>query len=215
MKRTIPCLVALVGLGAGSLPLLAPSPARATMAASLSLADETVDSRVSGYSGYVTNAGPSNDPGRGVFGITWSESSDDPWTMTAHTHHLNNDGVEADRRHEAPLRTHTPSGDTKEVLLSGRHDFIYKVQVCTTDKSDTSRNKLKGIRLWSRTVSDEGRLLTTNSSYQETKHTNCKKWHEKVECPTGTITSRLKLHYNADKTYTGIQLVCRKVRREG
>ena len=165
---------------------------------------ETVTA-VSGYAGGCTNVGPSGDS-QVENDIAWWETIDAPCKLTAYSHDLNTgerpDGVSS-------TLCGTAEGNKKRVRLDGDSNAIYKVQVCTTD---TKNNRLKGIRLWGRTLDSKNPVkLTTQASPKESKHTNCAKWHTAVECPAGQVASKIRVHHTGHNTFTGIALVCREV----
>lgn len=211
MKHLHALLLAVGLAGSAFLPL----DADANETNTLVLGDPT-DSSVSGYSGWVANAGPPNSNHRGLFSIAWYEEQDDACEAVVRTHDID-EGYVHDVTDSFALSTCHSPGNGKVIELPGSDDYVYKVQVCTTDKDDTSQNELKGLRVWSRTVHHEDPVrLTTNSSFHESTHTNCKKWHQAASCPSGMIAARLKVHYSVDgngwpRAFTGIQLVCREV----
>jgi hypothetical protein len=169
--------------------------------------DETITA-VSGYSGGYKDVGGDGDY-QGLFGIEWWENADDPCKMTGFTHHLNTFDV---KQPSTTIGACSSPGNRKYVNVAGNADNIYKIQVCTTDKSRTNKDKLKGIRVWGRSIEYSKPLkLTTQSTAQEVKHTNCKEWHDAVACPAGQIATRLRVHYNSEYDITGLALICRKV----
>lgn len=112
------------------------------------------------------------------------------------------------------------NGNSKMVSSMGNDKHIYKLSVCTTDKKNSYDNKLKGLRVWSRTLTyknyQPGQTpeLIDEPTAHEALHTNCEVWHTPVACEKGEVATRLRVHYN-DTGHrwwaTGISLVCKKV----
>ena len=119
-------------------------------------------------------------------------------------------------------------GNLKQVSAPGRDQYIYKLNVCTTDKRDSKDNKLKGIRVWSRTVryqdytpGAEPILVDEPSAHEAIHKPHCDRWHQAVACGAGEIATGLRVHYSAGHTplagperdwITGLSLICRKLR---
>jgi hypothetical protein len=111
-------------------------------------------------------------------------------------------------------------GNRKEVSAIANDKFLYKLNACTTDKRKSSDGKLKGIRIWVRTLTykdyKEGRApeLIDEPTPQEAYHTNCAKWHTPVACDPGEVAARLRVHHNDvghRDWVTGLSLICKKV----
>lgn len=163
---------------------------------------------VSGYSGGYKQLERTGDYG-GLSGISWWENTDDPCKLTLQTHHLNLFGL---LEHTALIGNCSTPGNPKDVWVAGNEDNIYKVQVCTTDKTRSNKDKMKGVRFWARSITYTNPLkLTSQATAQEAKHTNCATWHKAVECPNGQVASALRVHYNLLNDITGLALVCRTV----
>lgn len=120
------------------------------------------------------------------------------------------------------------NGNQKGVSTQANDKYAYRLQVCTTDKRDSAENKLKGIRIWSRSLGYKDYkpgaepILTSEPTPQEDSHRpHCDHWHKAVECGAGEIASGLRVHYNNEHhsmtgnerdTITGLALLCRKLR---
>lgn len=199
----------LIGLclAIGAMPL---------QANNLTLIDNSTTTKVSGYAGQFKSVGPTGGF-RGISAIEWWEDRDKPCKLELTTKHFNNgdtnqpeiilDGVTTNL---GTKQCATP-GNRKWIGLSGTDDWIYKVQVCTTDKNQTSKNKLKGIRIWARSVNNRSPLeIISQSANQETKHAHCDKWHTAQACPTGKVASRIRVHHDAsEEQIIGLALECR------
>lgn len=144
----------------------------------------------------------------GLQGISFWEYGDYACSIETNADHFNKVST---RKRDLNLSTVACSKSKKEVLFKGKDDYIYKIQVCTTDKKDASKNKLKGVRIWARTINRGSKITFTNQpSKLEAKRTNCKKWHKQVSCPAGQVANALKVHYE-DNNITGLALDCRDV----
>lgn len=172
-----------------------------------------VDTAVSGYSGHAFVRAQSSTDVQGLKGIEWWESGDMPCKLTAHTTHLNKLGP---KTFSDALGSCSP-GNGKKVKLLGSFDYVYKVQVCTTDKRNSADNRLKGVRIWARTISRTNPVkFTDQATYQEVKHTNCAVWKPAVSCGAGKIAVGVVAHSGEtnsgnNKGFTGLALVCRSV----
>lgn len=153
----------------------------------------------------------------GIHGITWSEDKDKPCDIEVDAKELvsgrrvgdSNTAVVAKDGHFEICKG--SKGNTKEVQFSNSKYYLHGIGICTTDKKDSTENRLKGIRIYPTEVKDDG-TLNRMSNYVQNKHTNCndKYWRTPVYCPTGYIASGLKVHHR-DGYFTGIGLKCRKV----
>src|SRR5947207_2246354 len=152
----------------------------------LTLADDATFTAVSGYAGATKLLGATGGF-RGLAAIEWFEDSDEPCKIRLNSVHVNTGDV---NQPELLLNGTQPRlgkqpcsspGNEKRVGFAGTNNWIHKVQVCTTDKRDSSEDKLKGIRIWPATVNDRSPLaINYGSTAQEDKHTNCEKWRGEV-----------------------------------
>ena len=144
----------------------------------------------------------------GIQGISFWETKDFACSIETNADHFNKVST---RKREFNAYQHACDNSKKEVLFNGKDDYIYKIRVCTTDKKDASKNKLKGVRAWARTINRGSTVtLTDQPTKLEAKRTNCKKWHPAVSCPAGQVANALKVHYDGSNI-TGLALDCRKV----
>jgi len=147
---------------------------------------------------------------RAAYSIKWWEDTDDPCKFEVYNRHLNLGGVKTP---ETSWCGGSP-GNMKWAERRGGDEYITALQVCLTDKNDSTKNKIKGIRVWGRDL-DTG-VLGAQNGPDESTHTNCKKWKNKVTCPSGQIATKIKVHYNeyqftSHGFATGISLGCRDV----
>ncbi|HMH53981.1 MAG TPA: hypothetical protein VK548_27355 [Candidatus Acidoferrum sp.] len=185
----------------------------------LTLADDATFTPVSGYAGATKILGPTGGF-RGLTAIEWWEDSDEPCKIRLDSVNVNTGDV---NQPELVLNGIQPRlgsqpcsspGNRKRVAFAGAANWIHKVQVCTTDKKDSSEDKLKGIRIWPATVNDRSPLsISYGSTAQEDKHTHCEKWRSEVACPQGKIGARLRVHHDGAETKViGLALECRTLR---
>lgn len=192
-------------------------------AQTLILADDAAMTPVSGRAGAQTFIGFS-DTGRAVSGVVWWEDGDEPCKVETARIDLNSgdinrpetrlDGLTNVGSVKLGKKPCTSPGNRKGAGFFGTTNFIYKLQVCTTDKNNTAKNKLKGIRIWPRTIASRSPLrLTDGKTKEEAMHSHCRDWHQTVACPAGKIASRLRVHHdNSETKVIGLALECRTLR---
>jgi hypothetical protein len=179
-------------------------------AQTLTLADDATMTSVSGRAGAQAYIGFS-DTSRAVLGITWWEDRDEPCKIETARIDLNTgdinkpetglDGLTNLSSFKLSKKPCTPSGDRKCAGFSSTDNFIDNIQVCTTNKKKAAKNKLKGIRIWPRTIASRSPLrLTDGKTKEEGKHAHCRDWHRAVACPAGKIASRLPVHHDNSET---------------
>lgn len=167
--------------------------------------------RTSGNAHYISKVLEPSEAGSqyGATSFEWSERSDSPcW---AHLRFLPLDGTlyagKSARLNKCTKHRQSVKKVRTDAVITG-------VQVCLTDKSSSSKNKLKGVRLWGRTVDPETAALgpTNGPAYAERK--NCAQWSRRVNCPTGEVAAKFKVFGASDtsgKHMEGISLGCREV----
>ena len=84
--------------------------------------------------------------------------------------------------------------------------FITSLQICDNGKTGTSK-KLKGLRIWGHKLDAAGRPIQPTGPV-EVKKAQCKKWRQKVSCPTGKIAHSYRSYPYRN---SAIALVCAKV----
>jgi hypothetical protein len=173
--------------------------------------------RVSGDTGKYTKVVGGENEYQAAYSIRWWESSDDPCKFEVYTRHLNNPD-----NFKSPDRSFCKGspGDEKWAERRGKNEYITAIQVCLTDKKDSTRNKVKGVRLWGRTLDVKAAKLGPQNGPDESRHTNCKTWSKKASCPAGQVATKVKVYF---EKYTqgpwehdygfakGIALGCREI----
>lgn len=151
-----------------------------------------------------------------LYAFTRWEDSDDPCKFDAFTRHLNQ---EDDTKVDSTKFCSGSPGNDKTVIRRAKNEYVTAVQVCATDKNESARDKVKGVRLWGRIVDPKTGVLGAENGPAEATHTNCKEWKAKVSCPAGTVASKLKV-YSSRYTWSdagvgkGLALGCRRVVRK-
>lgn len=144
----------------------------------------------------------------GIREISWSEKADKPCKIKAKSYALDH-SISGGTSKTKSICSGS-GGSEKTVKLTTSRHFIRGIAVCTTDKRDSSKNRLKGIRIYPALVSDNGTVTNLNN-YEEVRRTNCpKRFKPAVFCPTGFIASGLRVYHNTD-SFRGVGLRCRRV----
>jgi len=170
------------------------------------------------YENWQTQPGVSSGTAfAGIYKIKWEELSDKPCWMELTPMALNSEMESGLNDPRGPFDKHinlcsnkNKHGNDKSLSVPG---YVKAIAACTTDKKDSAKNRLKGIKLWGATLSKQSPLVVdVPGSPAKVEHTHCKKWHGKVSCPAGYIASGLKIytHYQEDY-FRGLGLKCRKV----
>lgn len=160
------------------------------------------------------NLGQDNDF-QALYAFTWWEDSDDPCKFDAFTRHLNQ---EDNTKVDSTKFCNGSPGNDKTVIRRAKNEYVTAVQVCVTDKNESARDKIKGVRLWGRIVDPKTGVLGAENGPEEVTHTNCKEWKAKVSCPAGTVASKLRV-YSSRYSFSdvgvgkGLALGCRRVVR--
>jgi hypothetical protein len=72
-------------------------------------------------------------------------------------------------------------------------EAVTGVQVCLNDRPSSSAERMKGVRLWGRTVDPQTAALGPTNGPSETKRKHCKDWSPRVNCPTGQVAAKIRL----------------------
>lgn len=144
----------------------------------------------------------------------WSERSDSPCWAALSFSYLNSDGAGVLPLRAELSRCERHRASIKTVSRHAVNEVITGIEVCLTNKSSSSKNRLKGVRLWGRTVDPEtGALGPINGpSHAQRKH--CSKWSGRVNCPAGQVAAKFKVFGVSDsggRHMQGISLGCRAV----
>ncbi|MBX3214190.1 MAG: hypothetical protein KF850_19305 [Labilithrix sp.] len=88
------------------------------------------------------------------------------------------------------------------------------IAICLNDKKNSANERLKGIRLWSRSADLQTKQLGPENGPLETRRNNCVDWTPKVACADDELAAAVRVHfgYDNDNAFArGLQLGCRKV----
>jgi hypothetical protein len=148
-------------------------------------------------------------------GFEWSERSDNPCWFRVLASFREKDAGWTDVNKETSVNSCTKhEASLKTVQFQGSNPrFIRSVQVCTSDKKDGDKNKLKGIRIRSARFDDATSKLIPEEGVESAYRSNCKTWHQEVSCPEGQGATAIHLQKGgqqgyADTSYRGIALQC-------
>jgi len=204
MKQTFIAYASSVVLG---LALLAALPSFA--GDKLTLGTATIPTKISGYIGDKQVA----DVFYGLKKILWEENSDKPCFLSAEGRILS----APDQGKVAQISNCKGSGGNKKIVeLTMDGHYVRGIAACTTDKKDSSDNRLKGIKLYAAEVKSDGKVIALNA-FEKNEHTNCSKWHTAVYCPAGHIANAVYVYSKGgdasgnDGYFTGLGLKCAEV----
>ncbi|MCW5830947.1 MAG: hypothetical protein KIS78_00650 [Labilithrix sp.] len=88
------------------------------------------------------------------------------------------------------------------------------IAICLNDKKNAAKERLKGIRLWSRSADLQTKQLGPENGPLETRRNNCVDWTPKVACAADELAASVRVHFGYDNSNgyaKGLQLGCRKV----
>lgn len=141
--------------------------------------------------------------------VTWWEERNDPCGWKVLTRHLNKKDDPDGTRKLLDGTCQKTGRDDERTIARPSLEAITSIEVCTNGK-DTGKRKIKGLRIWGRTVS-AGKVADNEAGPAEITRANCNSWAaKKVSCPQGQVAVGLKI-YHEDDAATGIALACRKV----
>ncbi len=94
-------------------------------------------------------------------------------------------------------------------------EVITGIQVCLTEKKSSYKDRLKGVRLWGRTVDPETAALGPINGPSQTVRKHCAKWSSRVNCPSGQVAAKFKMfgisENHEGSKFTGVSLGCRAI----
>jgi hypothetical protein len=155
-------------------------------------------------SGFGSNHKSTTGASRGIYEIGVKEKTDDPVRIIVRTTSLNDlvSGADNPSSSDQALDLRNPNDSSLEKAAIGKDHALVAVQVCTNGANDTSNRKIKGLRIWGRRMTSQGKWGTQATA--EFKRPNCQTWETKVSCATDTFAHRLRAYYV-------IALECRRV----
>lgn len=190
--------------------------------------------KVSGFKGADFTIGVPDSEGDeyALYGITSEEKKDNPCYVTIKTENIN------DSSQKLELKKNLCGGKERSKEMQaffgdknyGKRSFITGIRVCLNNKGD----RVKGIQVRGKTISDEGNLDKLTTQHQDKKagslsrmapeepkdnRPNCNNnWKKWAQCPGDQIATAAILHYEAGKeprSLTGIALQCKRVSKKG
>lgn len=192
----------------------------AATANAVTLTGDLTWTAVSGDTGQNSYIIGSDSDDLAVYSIRWWEDSDDPCKFRAYKRDL--DDASDVNLPERSFCDGSP-GNEKWAERRGANEYVTAIQICRNDKADSTKEKLKGIRLFGRTIDKAAATLGPENGPDEAKHTNCDVWRQKVACPSGQVASKFKVYYETYTVYgtqtdygfaKGIALGCRRIARQ-
>ncbi len=163
---------------------------------------------ISGHPGKIVGAGAADDrTDAGISKVSIFEKKDKPCELHVELREL----YDA-QAYNPPISGSlcTPGSDHVVVSFSENPRYYLRgVAACTNDKKDTSKRRLKGIKIYPAKVKRDG-TVTNLSTNEGDEQAHCKIWHPAVYCPGGFIASKVRAHYK-DDYFTGLSLRCREV----
>ena len=103
-------------------------------------------------------------------------------------------------------------------MIVGDGMFVHGVQICTTDHNQTSKRRLKGVRLFGATFDKTSGAISVPSAptggHASYQLPNCDAWAQKVSCPNDRLATGLVYHVNDDGSLFGLGLRCSKIKQE-
>lgn len=132
-----------------------------------------------------------------LYDIGWSEYQDDPCHFRTKGSHRSDDkwvdaaAVDANTSGCKDLSTSFTVTSRFDHADASEGRFISGIQVCRSGKKDTDQQKLKGIRIRTRTVSATGVVSDAPAGEDDHKLAHCDTWETWVECPSGQLARRL------------------------
>lgn len=164
----------------------------------------------------------------GIGGIKWGERGDKPCEFRLLPQYLNT--IFPAGRTVEPLgglvktRNICPgqgrAGDFLTVRAKANNNqvaFVNGISVCVTKRKDSSKSRLKGIRLYGVTLHETAPLVrAVDASPEHNAQPHCKdNWQEAVFCPAGFIATGLRIFENpTEPSARGLSLRCKRVVRD-
>jgi hypothetical protein len=109
---------------------------------------------------------------------------------------------DADRNIQADWFGYSETSNMKTAELPAGY-FLTSVQICDDEKGQSY--EIRGVRVWGHKLDASGRPISPIGPVEFTR-SGCKKWRDKVSCPSGTIAQSVRAYSSS-----AISLVCSKV----
>lgn len=171
-------------------------------------------SDISGYGGSgvmrAAGNGDSTNVTTAISGIEMVEHWDNPDKAIGTVKVLNSAAVQPfDEGFVALTGGATATNFSDKVIQFAQRKFVRGGAVCTGDENDTTKRKIKGLKLFFATVSPEGVVTTEDTSGTSWERTNCKVWHPTRFCASNKVARTMRFLADKDnKWFQGIQLEC-------
>ncbi|MCG8467844.1 MAG: hypothetical protein MJB57_06475 [Gemmatimonadetes bacterium] len=154
---------------------------------------------------------------RGISGIRWTERGNKPFRL-----HIIPERLCVQHCDDPPDPNNnryfvmTPLGYPNAVpglspginVSVGADRYIVALQVCTNDRNDPEKRRIKGLRLWGATLNPNGTINRTGGVRHD-ELPNCRDWATKRSClGDRRVAVGVIVHWNADHAFSGIELRC-------
>lgn len=168
------------------------------------------------YRDWRTSSEPVGKANAGIVAITWGEKGDKPCSMELIPSALNADmenGLIDPRGPFDKKKNFCKNDNDGNFKTADTLGFVNGISVCTTDKNDSSKDRLKGIEIYAATLSKrEPHVRNVEAEPEKSEHRHCANWHSPVMCPEGFIASGVKIYRHPQEGFfRGMSLKCRKV----
>lgn len=212
---------ARIAVGAASIifALCVAVPSLAQTVAVVELTGDPSSSGISGFPGSKFTLGDADSSSRALVGVLSRERSDKPCLVSIGWEDVNqfstNNAVTKDLCGGKGATSGTMGATYANTGGMANRVFITGAQVCMNKADD----RVKGIHLHGQRITDAGTLVDFGPDAQDAR-TNCHQdhWKRWVSCPAGQIATAAIVHFEAGNTprsWTGIELKCRRFRVTG
>ncbi len=108
-------------------------------------------------------------------------------------------------------------GKSPKTVELGAGEYVEGIQICTNQRKNDKKTRLKGVRLFGARVKSDG-TVQSGTSQTEFHRTNCKVWRQKAMCPEGQLAYAATFYEGKKGVFTngifGVELHCQAVRKE-
>ena len=168
---------------------------------------------ISGDTG--TNTDQSTWADKGIRTMIFYENGDIPSIVESRNHSLCSTGCTSYSTGDARIKKlllKIPA--TKAVVSVGDARYVRAIQVCTKNTKHSSKNRLKGVRIWGAKIGKKGKVIDLKEPYLHFERPNCPAkngWRNIASCGAGKVATGFKIHFTSvQQGITGISLYCKK-----